>query len=128
VKLLLDTHTFLWFINGDAKLTALARQLIEDPTNEWFLSIACIWEMAIKVSTGRLRFDEPFEQFISDQLQQNRIAILDLTLAHAARVIELPYHHRDPFDRLLNAQALVEEFPIVSIDNVFDMYGMTRLW
>ncbi|MBC8074783.1 MAG: type II toxin-antitoxin system VapC family toxin [Chloroflexales bacterium] len=128
MKLLLDTHTFLWFVNGDAKLSSPSRQLIEDVTNDRLISIASIWEMAIKVSTGRLQFDEPFAHFIPTQLQQNRIAILDITIAHTMHVAELPYHHRDPFDRLLIAQALVEVIPIVGADSAFDPYGITRLW
>jgi PIN domain nuclease of toxin-antitoxin system len=128
VRLLLDTHTFLWFVNGDAKLSAHARTLIEDMTNERLFSIASIWEMAIKVSTGRLSFTSPFDTFVAEQTERNRIDLLPITIAHTSQTIDLPYHHRDPFDRLLIAQAIVERMPLVSIDTAFDDYPITRLW
>ena len=128
MRLLLDTHTFLWFVNGDSKLSLQARTLIEDITNERLLSIASIWEMAIKASTNRLRFASPFDTFIAEQMRQNRIDLLPITIVHTGQVISLPYHHRDPFDRLLIAQGIVEHIPIVSVDTVFDSYPIIRLW
>jgi PIN domain nuclease of toxin-antitoxin system len=128
VKLLLDTHTFLWFIDGNPRLSTTARQLIEDPANERFVSIASLWEMAIKASMGRLTFAQPFASLIPDQLQRNSIQVLDITVTHTAQVATLPFHHRDPFDRMLIAQAMVETIPIISVDSAFDAYGVTRLW
>lgn len=128
MRLLLDTHTFLWFVNGDLKLSQHARALIEDVFNERLLSIASIWEMAIKASTGRLSFTSPFDIFVSEQMRQNSINFLPISVAHVAETITLPYHHRDPFDRLLIAQGIVENIPIASVDSAFDAYPVTRLW
>lgn len=128
MRLLLDTHAFLWFIGGDERLTPSARILIEDISNELYLSVASLWEMAIKISLGRLQLRQPFETFIPHQLSLNRIGLLGITISHTAKVATLPFHHRDPFDRLLVAQAQVEQMPLVSSDAAFDTYGITRLW
>ncbi len=128
MKLLLDTHSFLWFIGGDGRLSPTARTLIEDVTNEVFLSVASLWEMAIKISLGRLQLAEPFETFIPQQLSLNRMGLLGITISHTAKVATLPFHHRDPFDCLLVAQAQVEQMPLVSSDPAFDTYAITRLW
>lgn len=128
MKLLLDTHTFLWFIMGNPKLSANARTFIEDQANEKFLSVASLWEIAIKVSIGKLALSAPFDTLIPQQLSVNGFELLRLEIAHAAALINLPFHHRDPFDRLLIAQALVEQMQIVSIDSTFDAYQTSRLW
>src|SRR4051812_37682169 len=128
MRLLLDTHAFLWFIMGSPNLSATARALIEDETNERFLSAASLWEMAIKLSTGKLTLSAPFDVLIPRQLSLNGIGLLSIEVTHAAVVSSLPFHHRDPFDRLLVAQAIVENMPIVSVDKAFDIYAVTRLW
>jgi PIN domain nuclease of toxin-antitoxin system len=128
MKLLLDTHSFLWFIEGNVKLSRAARTLIEDPDNERLVSIASVWEMAIKTSMGRLQLAQPFGQFISQQLEENDIGLLGVTFEHTARIADLPFHHKDPFDRLIIAQGLVEMLPIISVDQQFDAYGVERLW
>lgn len=128
MTLLLDTHTFLWFILNSPSLGTSARELIEDAETV-FLSLASVWEMAVKVSIGKLLLPQPLEQFIPQQLQHNGVALLPIALSHAIRVSNLPFHHRDPFDRLLIAQSLVENVPIVvSVDVAFDAYGVRRLW
>lgn len=128
MKLLLDTHTFLWFIGGDERLSPSARTLIEDLSNDVYLSFASLWEMAIKISLGRLELAQPFETFIPHQLSLNRIGLLGITISHTAKVATLPFHHRDPFDRLLVVQAQIEQMSLVSSDAAFDTYGITRLW
>ena len=128
MRLLLDTHTFLWFIMGNSNLSADARALIEDQANEKFLSVASLWEIAIKVSIGKLGLSAPFDTLIPQQLSANGFELLRLEINHAAALISLPFHHRDPFDRLLIAQALVEQMQIVSIDSAFDAYPIARLW
>lgn len=128
MKLLLDTHAFLWFIMGSPNLSSDARALIEDEGNEKFLSIASSWEMAIKVSIGKLALSAPFDVLIPEQLSLNGIGVLNITVEHTAVVATLAFHHRDPFDRLLIAQAMVEKMPIVGIDAAFDAYPITRLW
>jgi len=128
VRLLLDTHSFLWFIMGSPKLGENARALIGDAGNEKFLSAGSLWEMAIKISLGKLSLAQPFEVLIPQQLSLNRIELLDITVKHTTAVIALPFYHRDPFDRLLIAQAQVESIPIVGNDMTFDAYAVARLW
>jgi PIN domain nuclease of toxin-antitoxin system len=128
VKLLLDTHSFIWFVEGNPALSSPARTQIEEPTNEVFLSMASVWEMAIKVSLGKLHLSQPFDLFISTQLLLNDITLLDIAVSHTLLVATLPFHHRDPFDRLLIAQSLVEGWPVISTDSIFDAYGVNRLW
>ncbi|MFL6282422.1 MAG: type II toxin-antitoxin system VapC family toxin [Pyrinomonadaceae bacterium] len=128
MRLLLDTHAFLWFIMGSPNLSATARALIEDQASERFLSAASLWEMAIKLSTGKLTLSAPFDLLIPRQLGLNSIELLSIEVAHAAVISTLPFHHRDPFDRLIVAQAIVENMPIVSVDTAFDMYAVKRLW
>jgi PIN domain nuclease of toxin-antitoxin system len=128
VKLLLDTHSFLWFISGHTNLSTTACNLIEDTTNQPLLSIASLWEMAIKMSIGKLKLAEPFEQLVPHQMEINGIELLPVDVAHVAKVSELPFHHRDPFDRLLVAQAIIEQMPVVSADSAFDAYPIKRLW
>ena len=128
MNLLLDTHTFLWFIGDNPKLSSTARVLIEDVTNRVYLSVASLWEMEIKISLGKPRLAQPFEILLPQQLNLNHIDLLEITVEHAAAVATLPFHHRDPFDRLLIAQAKSETVPIVGSDAAFDAYPITRLW
>ena len=128
MRLLLDTHAFLWFVIGDTRLSGKARALIEDESNEKFFSIASLWEIAIKVSIGRLTLSAPFDDVFPAQLVKNGIDLLGITVAHTSAVTSLPYHHRDPFDRLLIAQASREQMQIVSIDEFLDAYPIVRLW
>ena len=128
MRLLLDTHSFLWFINGSAQLTGRARTLIEDLNNENFVSAASLWEIAIKVSIGKLGLAEPFAAFIPHQLQVNAMSLLPIKLEHLAKLVELPRHHGDPFDRLLATQALFELMVLVSSDAKLDPYGVQREW
>ena len=128
MKLLLDTHSFLWFIGGSSRLSRNARMLIEDVSNQSVLSLASIWEIAIKVSIGKLSLGQTFETFIPQQMSLNGIGLLEISFPHTAVVATLPFHHRDPFDRLLIAQAIVEQIPIVSCDTALGRYAITRLW
>lgn len=122
MKLLLDTHVFLWFIMGSSHLSADARALIEDESNRKFISVASLWEIAIKSSIGKLSLSAPFDQLIPQQLSSNGFELLPIEIAHLAAVATLPFHHRDPFDRLLIAQAVTEKMPVVSSDSAFDAY------
>ncbi len=127
MRLLLDTHAFLWFILSDKRLSAKARAAIMDPANDVLVSPATFWEIAIKISLGKYRLPGPFEPFIQSQMAQNQFTILPITIAHVAVVSTLPHHHRDPFDRLLVAQALAEKIPLLSEDAVLDAYGVQRI-
>ena len=128
MRYLLDTNALLWFLADDKKLSYRARQLIESSSHESFCSIASLWEIAIKTGLGKLDLDKPFEQMFPEQLRLNRIEVLDITVDSLIKLTTLPLHHRDPFDRLIIAQGLAEELPIISVDTVFDAYGIDREW
>ncbi len=128
MNLLLDTHAFLWFIAGSDDLSARARALIENAANRPFLSAASLWEMAIKLSLGKLRLTLPFEEMIPQQMLLNGVQFLPIEMEHLVPIVGLPFHHRDPFDRLLIAQAMVEQMPLVSGDPAFDPYPVQKLW
>ncbi len=126
---LLDTASFLWFIYDDRKLSIVASSLISDPDTTTYLSIVSIWELAIKANLGRgLVLHEPFPDFIDGELRTNRFELLEINVAHLKRVHDLPLHHRDPFDRLLIAQSLVENIPVITSDAAFDQYAIQRIW
>jgi PIN domain nuclease of toxin-antitoxin system len=128
MNVLLDTHTFLWFVVDDERLSDAARALIEAEDSQPFLSIASLWEMAIKVSLGKLMFEQPFDVFVPQQLAMNGIGILNISIEHTAAISTLPFHHRDPFDRLIAVQAKVEKMCLVSADPAFDAYEVQRVW
>jgi PIN domain nuclease of toxin-antitoxin system len=128
VRLLLDTHALVWFTHGDPKLTPAARSAIQDAANEVLISPASYWEIAIKVHLGKWTLNQPYPNFISEALTVYGFHILPILPEHTARRIGLPNHHRDPFDRLLVAQALKEGLPVVSSDATLDLYGVPRVW
>ena len=126
---LLDTSSFLWFVDDDKRLSTVAAELLENSSNAIYLSLVSIWEVAIKVNLGRgLVLSHPFPEFIDDQLNTNRFQVLNINISHLKRVAELPLIHRDPFDRLLVAQSLADDLPIISSDRAFDMYDIERIW
>jgi PIN domain nuclease of toxin-antitoxin system len=128
MRLLLDTHTFLWWVRGGPGLSRRARSAIANSRNECFVSVASGWEIAIKVSLGKLRIDAPLDRFVPEQLAANGFQPLSIGLKHTARVARLPFHHRDPFDRLLVAQAIEEELAVATADPIFARYGVKRIW
>jgi PIN domain nuclease of toxin-antitoxin system len=128
VRALLDTHTFIWFIGGSERLSARARSLIEARENPMFVSVASLWEIAIKNGLGKLSLDRPFDELIPEQLKGQQIGVLGIELQHLAQLVRLPQHHRDPFDRLIAARALTEGIPVISVDPALDAYGVQRLW
>lgn len=127
-SVLVDTHAFLWMTVEPERLGSVARARIEDPASRVLLSLASVWEIAIKESLGKLELPAPVGSFVEEQLALTRTAILPISFGHAVRVAELPWHHRDPFDRLLVAQALVDRIPLLSTDVSLDPYGVERLW
>jgi PIN domain nuclease of toxin-antitoxin system len=127
MKLLLDTHAFLWFIDDSPLLSAKGKALLE-ADNELSLSIGSLWEIAIKLCLDKLTVAMPLEMLMTQQLTSNDIGILSITVPHLVTVSTLPLHHRDPFDRLIIAQAMVEQMLIVSADPAFDAYPVERLW
>jgi len=128
MRILLDTHVFLWFCMGDVRLSDTARKMIENKSNQRLLSIISVWEMTIKIGLGKLRIHQPIQTLLPDQMKVNRIDLLELELDHIYRLIQMPLYHRDPFDRLLISQSISEQIPIVSADLVFDAYSIERLW
>jgi PIN domain nuclease of toxin-antitoxin system len=128
MKLLRDTHAFLWFVWNHKNLSSTAQALIADPLNQVFFTAANHWEIAIKASTGKLTLTAPFKDFIEQSLTKNNFSLMPIGIEHSDAVLRLPFHHRDPFDRMLIAQSLVEPMPIVSNDANFDSYGVQRLW
>jgi len=128
VRLLLDTHAFLWMTLDDSQLSQTGRELLSDTGNTLLLSAASYWEIAIKISLGKYSLTEPLDDFVKREVIANRLTILPISPEHAAVVAHLEFHHKDPFDRLLAAQAQVEGVAIVSKDEIFDRYGVNRLW
>lgn len=128
MELLLDTHTMLWFLWADSRLSANALSMIVVPSNRKHISIASCWEIAIKVCGGKLSLGESATTFLPREIQKNNFLLLPISLAHATGVEALPLHHRDPFDRLLVAQAALDNLTLISADPMFDSYGIRRLW
>jgi PIN domain nuclease of toxin-antitoxin system len=128
VNLLLDAHSLLWFVWDDPSLSPTAKGLIEDPANHKLISLATCWEIAIKAGLKKLNLGEPATTFLPRELSTNGFDLLEIALAHATFVESLPPYHKDPFDRLLVAQAIIENLPLVSADAILDQYGVTRLW
>ena len=128
MRVLIDTHTLLWFVLNDRQLSRAADAFITDPTNDVSVSPATYWEIAIKVGKKKLNLFAPYDDFMSRGIQGNDFQILPIETRHTSLLTSMPMHHNDPFDRLLIAQALVEQMSIVSVDAAFDSYGVTRLW
>lgn len=128
MNFLLDTHALLWFLWDDPLLSATARDVIVEPSHRKLISIASCWEIAIKSGLGKLDLGEPSQTFLSRELAINHFELLPISLEHATAVEGLPLHHRDPFDRMLVAQAQSLHCAIVSADAVLDQYGVGRIW
>lgn len=128
MKLLLDTHTFIWWDSEPAKLSPLALALCQDRENILLLSVASIWEMQIKLQLGKLGLTLPLMEIVETQRQTNNIEILPITLTHVLALENLPAHHKDPFDRLLVAQAIAEEAALVSGDPSIAKYAVQVVW
>ena len=127
MDVLLDTHPFIWFLNGDEHLPDSLKSIIANTTNRCFLSIASLWEIAIKCSLGKLELKGDFGQ-MAGFLSDNDIEILPVTFEHLQRLMQLPFHHRDPFDRLIITQALTENLFMATKDKLFPVYGVNCIW
>lgn len=128
MRVLLDTHAFLWYVLDDPRLSVKARQTIDDPQNEVAISPASYWEIAIKIGLGKYVLSEPYDVFMDREISANDFRILPIETRHTMVLTTLPLHHRDPFDRLIIAQAIHEAIPLVSADACFDAYPIQRLW
>lgn len=129
MRFVVDAHTVLWFLAGDIRLSANARTVLEDEANDAFVSVATLWEIAIKVSINKLSLNGPFSS-IFPALAENNLPILAISASHLQQVLALPYppNHRDPFDKLVIAQAMVEDLVLLSRDRLLDAYGIQRFW
>lgn len=127
MDLLLDTHSFLWFIAGDKQLPEKIVKQIVDDTNNCFISIASIWKIAIKLSIDKLEIQGGFDT-IEDFLNDNDLEVLPISFAHTKRVLKLPHHHNDPFDRMIISQALVDKMTVISKDRYFKDYNVKVIW
>jgi PIN domain nuclease of toxin-antitoxin system len=128
VRLILDSHVLIWAVDDPAQLSPTASGLLQDPANALLVSAATIWEVAIKVGLGKLTLSQPYRAWMSQALSDIGAAILPITVEYADAQAALPFHHRDPFDRLIIAQTLAESISVVSDDGQFDAYGVNRLW
>jgi PIN domain nuclease of toxin-antitoxin system len=127
MRALLDTHTFLWAISGNEKLSRRAREIFVGPSDLW-LSVASIWEILIKAQCGKMSLPQPVGSYLMKKMAENRIEMLPVSLDHVLKIESLPMHHRDPFDRMLIAQSLHEKLPIVSSDIIFRRYDVELIW
>lgn len=124
MRVLFDTHALLWYHLGDARLSATALSVMDDR----FVSVASLWEIGIKVSKGKLILNEPFVDFVQHAVHDNGFSLLPINAAHIERLLGLPFHHNDPFDRILVAQALVDNVPLVTRDQDIVRYPITQVW
>lgn len=127
MRQLLDTHVFIWYMRGDPSLSQGARDLIEAPEAENLVSVASLWEIAIKTSLGKIEIGKPFAQ-IQEDLDNNGFLTLGLQFEHLNQVSNLPFIHRDPFDRLLIAQAMIEKIPLITADEIIPQYPLQTHW
>jgi len=128
VKLLLDTHSFIWAVDQPSLLGPNAKTALEDLANSLLLSAATIWEIAIKIGVNKLTLSLPYRQWMTRAMNDLGVTLLPITADYADVQVSLPFYHRDPFDRLLIAQAIVENVPLVSSDALFEQYGVSRVW
>ena len=128
MRVLLDTHAFLWWISDSPRLSALAREVMSDSNNVLYFSVASGWEIAIKAQLGRLQLPNDLGSFIPEQLAANNMTVLPVQLHHALHVSTLSRYHRDPFDRILIAQSQVESLPLVTVDAKISRYAVDIIW
>lgn len=128
MRILLDTHAFLWSVMDDSKLSDRARSIFLDADNELLISAVIGFEIAIKYTLGKLELAEPPRDFIENRIRNNALTQLPISLSHTYRLSHLPLHHRDPFDRLLISQALEEDIPLLSADSAFRLYDVEIIW
>lgn len=127
-RFLLDTHAFFWFVLNNPSLSPNALDIIANPENEIEVSPATYWEISIKIRLGKYVLSEPVDVFMERELAANQFGVLHIEPRHVAPLASLPFHHRDPFDRLIIAQAMAEGVPLISADEVFDKYPVERRW
>ncbi len=125
---LLDTHVFIWWITGESRLPQTVQKVLSEAAGSVWVSAASLWEMALKIKLGKLKMPEPFDTYVLRQIQINRMEVLPIHAPHVLETMKLPAHHRDPFDRLLVAQARREELTLISGDSAMRSYDVAILW
>ena len=128
MKYLLDTHSLVWFFAGHPNLSNKVREIMEDDNHQKLISLVSVWEMGIKQSKGKFNLSLPLEDYINNKIKLEDFDLLPIKLNHVSLITSLPFHHNDPFDRLLIAQSIIENIPILSKDIAFDAYDVNRLW
>lgn len=128
MKILLDTHIFLWLITDNDRLSDKSKHAFTNPDNELFFSMASYWEICIKVSIGKLKLSKNWDKIIKDELMVNSVKLLPISTEHCFQVTQLPFHHRDPFDRIIISQAIIEQMHIMTIDSYFSLYEVNIVW
>jgi len=128
LRVLLDTHAFVWWNSDDPRLSRTARAVIQEPENEILLSAASAWEIAIKYARGRLPIPQPPARYVADRMRRHGFGPLAIEIAHGVQVGSLPPIHRDPFDRILVAQSQLENLPILTSDPTIARYGVSVIW
>jgi len=128
MRVLIDSHALIWYVDQDKLLSLASHAAISDPTNELLLSAGSIWEIGIKIGLGKLVLTQPFKSWMDRAISDLQVTVLPLSVDYVDVQSKLPKHHGDPFDRLIVAQAIVEQVPIISVDATLDAYGITRIW
>ena len=128
MKYLLDTHSLIWFFAGHPNLSNKVREIMEDDNHQKLISLVSVWEMGIKQSKGKFNLFLPLEDYINNKIKLEDFDLLPIKLNNVSLITSLPFHHNDPFDRLLIAQSIIENIPILSKDIAFDAYDVNRLW
>lgn len=128
MRFLLDTHVLIWWTGESSKISTTVKDLLMDQNNIFFVSFTSIWEIQIKSQLGKLELNVSLPKIIQDQQDINQFQLLPISLNHIYFLNNLPNHHRDPFDRLLISQSIVEQIPILSVDKLFDLYSVQRIW
>ncbi len=128
MKYILDTHALLWILTNSPQVSEAAKELYLNSGNTIYFSMAGLWEMSIKISLKKLSIGEPINEFVQNHISGNDITLLNIELPHIFLLEKLPYHHGDPFDRLLICQSIYENIPIISSDSMFDSYPIKRIW
>jgi PIN domain nuclease of toxin-antitoxin system len=128
MKVLIDTHVFIWLDTQPGKLSKKALEICQDTDNQLYLSMASVWEMQIKVQLGKLDLKVPLADMVKVQQQDNDLQVLDITLEHVYQLQRLPFHHNDPFGRMIIAQSFLENMPVISGDGIFTQYAVSVLW
>lgn len=128
MKYLLDTHTILWYATNDRRLAVEQYKAIESSQNQIFISHVSVWEIGIKSAIGKLKIENTVESFVREKIEPYNFIFLPIELNHIFKATSLPLHHRDPFDRMLISQSIIENIPIISSDSTFDHYGINRIW